>query len=122
MIVEFEEIAFLVELVGVGVEKGKDGLQLRDGVSGDVHERRLVGADGQRSGGAALALVRRTVGTRAGVYWSIVRIRRRRRREVLTDLMVRERFVRGRGDGRSGGRRRRSGRRRALGTRELGDE
>ncbi len=47
LVVEFQKVTLLVELVGMAVEKSKDGLQLGDGIFGDVHEGRLVG--GQRA-------------------------------------------------------------------------
>ena len=53
----------MIELVGVAVEVGEDGLQLRDGVLVDVHDARLVGLNhGQRSGGVALVNLTEAVG------------------------------------------------------------
>ena len=46
----------MVELVGMAVEEGEDGLQLWQSLLGDVHNARLVCLDhGQRSGGTAVA-------------------------------------------------------------------
>lgn len=54
LVVELQKIALLVQLVGVAVEKGKDGLQLRDGIVADVHDGRLEGLHhGQRTPGVA---------------------------------------------------------------------
>jgi hypothetical protein len=43
LVVELEKIALLVQLVGVTVKKGKNGLKLRDSVFIDVHHERLPG-------------------------------------------------------------------------------
>lgn len=43
LIIELQKVALLVQLVGVAVEKGEDGLQLRNGILADVHEGRLEG-------------------------------------------------------------------------------
>lgn len=71
LVVELQEVALLVQLVGVAVEKGEDGLQLRDGIVADVHDGRLKGLyHGQRTPGvasvAALGAVRD--GTDGRVY------------------------------------------------------
>jgi hypothetical protein len=43
--VELEEIALLVELVGMAVEKGKDALELGERVCADFHDWRLIRLD-----------------------------------------------------------------------------
>jgi hypothetical protein len=48
LVVELEEISFLVQLVGVAVEEGKDGLKLRNRVLCDIHDGRLVCQDHRR--------------------------------------------------------------------------
>lgn len=41
MVIKLEEIPLLVKLVGVTVEEGKNGLQLRDCVVANIHDGRL---------------------------------------------------------------------------------
>lgn len=41
LVVQLQKVALLVQLVGVAVQKSKDGLQLRDGIIADIHEGRL---------------------------------------------------------------------------------
>jgi hypothetical protein len=43
LVVEFEKIALLVQLIGVTVKKGENGLELRDSIFIDVHHERLPG-------------------------------------------------------------------------------
>ena len=47
-VVELEEVALLVQLVGVTVEEAEDRLQLGQGVEGDFHHGRAVGLDHRR--------------------------------------------------------------------------
>lgn len=55
LVVELQEVALLVQLVGVAVEEGEYGLELRNRVFVDVHEGRLVGKDhGRGARGTAL--------------------------------------------------------------------
>lgn len=75
MIVKFEEVALLVQLVGMAVKERKDGLQLRDGIVADVHEGRLKSLYyGKRAPGIASipafrAICDRRVDWRRGMDW-----------------------------------------------------
>lgn len=41
LVVQFQEITLLVQLVGMAVQKSKNGLKLRNGIFADIHEGRL---------------------------------------------------------------------------------
>lgn len=97
LVVELEEVALLVELVGVTVEKRKDGEQFGDGVLVDLHEGRLVGEQhGRRSGGVASPRsVMKLVGGRDCHRTAIIRALGRRGRGVRSVDGLEDR---GRGD------------------------
>jgi hypothetical protein len=74
LVIELEEVALLVQLVGMAVEQGEDGLQLGRRVGIDVHEGRVVGLD-HRQGSRVTSLAsggtlsRRGV-QRAAILWT----------------------------------------------------
>lgn len=50
LVVKLKEVPFLIELVGMTVKEGENGLQLRDSVVTNIHDGRLEGLHyGQRA-------------------------------------------------------------------------
>lgn len=50
---QLQEVAFLVQLVGVAVEETEDGLQFWQCVMGQIHDRRLISVDHRHGSGGA---------------------------------------------------------------------
>lgn len=68
LIVELEEIPLLVQLIGVAVQEGEDGLQLRGCVVADVHEGRLEGLYHGQGAARVAAIPAPGVARRGRVY------------------------------------------------------